>query len=66
VITLTLRDPQDVLIDADRLRQQLKKRRHSDTGLRNNRPPLAALAVLCKSRWSSLDSTDAAQFNVYL
>jgi len=39
-----LRDPQDVLIEADGLRQELKKCPHSDAELRNNSPLAPCLA----------------------
>jgi len=50
--------PQDVLIEADRLRQ-LKKRRASDAEHRNNSPPLAACFALANLR--SLSKADLEQ-----
>jgi hypothetical protein len=48
-----LRDPQDALIEADRLRQQLKKRRAQRPALRNNSPPLAGCFALANPRGPS-------------
>ena len=46
-----LRDPQDVLIEADRLRRRIKTRPTQRSELRNNSPPFAGCFDIANRGW---------------